>query len=230
MSKKSQFKHLSTGSDALKQDLDALILNKGGEGMITVNPLLEARKKRLTKPVARPTRIKVDTTSTVDEPVEIEEGRGEAPVQEQAKPMQQSEMKTGPATAGPKKVAKPREVIIAVKKNIPEFDDFRSHSSLFSAGQLDRLRKAVYMKKATMDRKYSIKDAIAEAVGMLLKKRVAVENYPEDFITYTPIMSMSQFEELNSFVYKIKATKDERYAMKYAIYEALELYLKENPI
>jgi hypothetical protein len=109
--------------------------------------------------------------------------------------------------------------------------DFKSHSSLFSSAQLDELRSVVYMKKATVDRKFSIKDAVYEAFNMILKgRREPLDKYPDDFITYSPLVSMAQFEKLNSFVYTIKAKDDSKYAMKYAIYEAVSMYLKANPV
>lgn len=127
-----------------------------------------------------------------------------------------------------KPAARPKQI---KKEDLPiELpDDFKSHSCLFSADQLDKLRTVVYLKKATGDRKYSIKDAVYEAFNMLLESgRGAEDTYPDDFITYTPLISMDQFEKVNSYVYTIKAKEDKGYGMKYAVYEALELFLRAN--
>lgn len=107
--------------------------------------------------------------------------------------------------------------------------DFRSHSLLISSSQLDTLRqRVIYLIKASGNRKYSIKDAVYKAFELYLSVRKELTEFPDDFITYTPSISMQQWEKMNSEMYQVKASDNTKYAMKYAIFEAIEMYLEVN--
>lgn len=108
-------------------------------------------------------------------------------------------------------------------------NDFKSHSALFSEEQLNKLRKVVNYKKWKVDPKYTIQLAIFEAIEMLFDNREKVEIFPEDFITYSPSFSIEQRENLERFVAEVRFKENERYALKYAIFEAIEMFLNRNP-
>ncbi len=229
-----KYKNLGQGSEKLKNNLSRFIVQdatKGQEGG-PYNPLKDARKPR----------VKADTPVETLDKVEKADEKQEVKVNKSVDLL----VDDTPATTAPKKTTSTVKTTVVkkaatpstgikkpaqkqVKKeekpnsNLPE--DFRSHSCIFSQGQLNRLRDAVFLKKATEDRKYSIKDALFEAFNQLLENREPLREYPDDFITYSPLVSTRQFEELYSFVYNIKAREDSKYAMKYAIYEAIEIYL-----
>lgn len=225
MDKKSQFKHLSTGTDELLSDLDSLLLNKKDE-VSTFNPLTDSPSKS-KKPGAKPAKIKVDTSSKpVDETQELVEvisppKKAEKKVSLKKKSPAPAVLKKAQLT---KKTEKGRR---GADFQMGSEDDFKPHSSLFSAGQLDRLRMEVYKRKAAGDRAYTIKDAVNEAFSMVMADRKVIEEFPDDFVTYTASMSMAQFEDLSRFMYEIKGGGELKYAMKYAIYEAIEMYLEK---
>jgi len=63
---------------------------------------------------------------------------------------------------------------------------------------------------------------------MYLGGRKELTDFPDDFITYTPSISMQQWERMNSEMYQVKASNNAKYAMKYAIFEAIQMYLQAN--
>lgn len=162
---------------------------------------------------------------TIDKTVDSKVDASKSKIEPPAVPKTKNDSPKPKVPAVPKEEETTKPPIILELPN-----DFKSHSSLFSADQLNQLRSVVYMKKATIDRRFSIKDAIYEAFNMIFEgERKPLDKYPKDFITYSPLVSMVQFERLNSFVYTIKAKDDSKYAMKYAIYEAIQMYLDSNP-
>ena len=177
------------------------------------------------------TRKGVELLVIKDNTSHEEDAQSEAPVtiEQPAKVVAKSESKRKierSSAYATRKVSNPskRERKQSSVKVVPE--DFKNHSCLFSSAQLDDLRTAVYLKKAKVDKKYSIKDAVYEAFELFLSSgRPKIDKYPDDFITYTPLISMEQFEKVTSLVYTVKATEDKRYGTKYAVYEALQMYL-----
>jgi hypothetical protein len=110
-------------------------------------------------------------------------------------------------------------------------DDFKAHSALFSSGQLDELRNLVNFKKWRENSKFTIQQAIYESIENLFKKRIPCNEFPNDFETYAPAFSMSQWEKLDKdFVPKVRFIQKGRYGLKNAIYEAIRMYLNNNPI
>jgi hypothetical protein len=231
-----KYKNLGQGSEKLKQNLSKFITMDATAGKErSYNPLTDAKKPReMEEPTTVETidRVEVPEKTTGKENKSISLLIDEEPVI--VKPQKKVRTITKPITQKVEKPLAPEKKPIQghvrqEEKSKPEVgEDFRSHSCIFSEGQLNRLRDAVFLKKATDDRKYSIKDALYEAFSMLMAKRQPCENFPDDFITYSPLVSTRQLEELYSFVYNMKAKKDPKYAMKYAIYEAIEMYLGRN--
>ena len=210
---KKQFPNLAQGSDKLKSNLDSLLISDATKGKTkTFNPLTDNRKPRVTE--------KAEQTETAV----IEKAKTEV------KKSPKSVVLKPVVKVRPEKVVRnPVEVKIPKKEVQPLPEDFRSHSSIYSEGQLQRLRNIVYMKKATVDPKYSIKNALHDAFYMLMDDRQELTDFPDDFFTYSAMVSVKQWERLNSFVYRIKAKEDSKYALKYAIYEAIEMYISANP-
>lgn len=151
-----------------------------------------------------------------------------APKKEVDVPVEKSPEKPFPAKE-PVIIKEPNEEAIIVPKVIKAPDDFKSHSALFSSNQLDKLRNLVNYKKWKVNPRFTIQLAIYEAIERLFEDRVPGYEFPDDFITYAPAFSEEQWGRLESFVAEIRF-KEGKYALKYAIYEAIELYLGDNPI
>jgi hypothetical protein len=243
-----KFKNLGQGSEKIKQNLSSFITIDSSKSN-SYNPLIDKKKpkeklpeekeietiEKEIKPEETPKKEKslniileedVKTPEVIEkvkEPIIVKpekiEGVGETI--EKNKPKEKSDL--APEVELVNEAPKQKKIKEKNPQELPT--DFTSHSCIFSAGQLNKLRDKVFLKKASGDRKYSIKDALYEAFNLLLEERKQVSSYPNDFVTYSPLISNKQFEKLYSFVYNIKAKKDSKYAMKYAIYEAIEMYL-----
>lgn len=108
--------------------------------------------------------------------------------------------------------------------------DFKSHSVVISNEQLAQLRRVVNYNKWKKDPKYSIQQAVYEALELLFVNRVRETDFPNDFVTYSPAFSMEQWGRLNSFVGEMRFKENPKYAIKYAVYDAISIYLKVNKI
>lgn len=126
-----------------------------------------------------------------------------------------------------------KPVVIKEKKPLHKkvdqvIEDFKSHSILFSEKQLSRLQEKVLLEKLHFDRKFSMKKAIFSAFSMWIEHSGIVQvEYPDDFKTYSALISESQFEKVLNKVYMHKAKVDRNYSLKKALYESIELYLKK---
>jgi len=229
MAKKDKFSQLGKGTGDLIDGLE--ILNKGSSAG-SFNPLKDIKKGKSKKQVVKPSRIKPK-----DVAAKLQEVKEEKTVQKESEePVEKSDelIDEKPEKKVNKRVGERRKKIkesqpLKSQINIDNRpDDFRSHSMLISASQLDTLRQKVYLIKASGNRKYSIKDAIYSAFEMYLAGRKELTTFPDDFITYTPSISMQQWERMNSEMYQVKASDNSKYAMKYAIFEAIHMYLQAN--
>jgi hypothetical protein len=231
MARKNEFSQLGKGAGDLIDGLEILNRENSPDSF---NPLKDLKKGKSKKQVAKPSRIKPKDVAeklkeTKPDSMDIEE------VVETPKSDEKTEVKKArkqPKTKigeGRSKTKKPEPVSI-VSNSIDDHtpSNFRSHSMLISASQLDTLRQRVYLIKASGNRRYSIKDAVYEAFEMYLSDRKELTEFPDDFITYTPSISMPQWERMNSAMYKVKASDNTKYAMKYAIFEAIQMYLQAN--
>lgn len=160
---------------------------------------------------------------SIEEPINEETGEENTEVQRETK-------KEKPAKIKRKPVLKPDAETLEKPTEEDEEDLYKIHTVVFSEGQLDKLRNVVNYKKWKQDPKYTIKEALHEAIQLFLKKRKPVEEFPDDFSTYTPKVSIKQFELFNRFIAEIRFKENPKYAIKYAIYEAVELYLEKNPV
>jgi len=229
MAKKDKFSQLGKGAGDLIEGLE--ILNRDSN-VSSINPLRDTKKGKSKKQVAKPSRIKPkDVAEKLQEvkkektdQVKSEESTksGDRIVEEKV----EKKVKTR-VGEGQNKIKRPQSFKAPLNVDAQP-NDFRSHSMLISASQLDTLRQRVYLIKASGNRKYSIKDAVYEAFEMYLSKRKELTEFPDDFMTYTPSISMQQWERMNSAMYQVKASDNTKYAMKYAIFEAIEMYLQSN--
>lgn len=223
-----KYKNLDQGSEKLRQNLSKFITVDNTVGKErSYNPLTDARKP---KEIESPSVDVLEVEEEIKKPVVKQEKstlKHDKKVAEIKKPVKKPAVnvnqvkKTEEIKVVPK-TTKPVEKVI-----VDTGEAFRGHSILVSESQLNKLRDAVFLRKANGDRRYSLKDALNEAFTMFLNKRQPCETFPDDFITYSPLVSTRQLEDLYSFVYNLKAKKDSKYAMKYAIYEAIEMYLGE---
>ncbi len=109
-------------------------------------------------------------------------------------------------------------------------DDFKAHSVLVSKEQLNLLQEIVLKRKLEADKKYSIKQAFFEALDLRINQKQAIDcEYPDDFITYSPLISENQLVKLNKMVYQRKINRgDKKYSIQRAVYEAVQLYIEVN--
>ena len=108
--------------------------------------------------------------------------------------------------------------------------DFKSHSVVISNEQLVQLRRVVNYNKWKKDPKYSIQQAVYEALELLFVNKVRETDSPNDFVTYSPAFSQEQWGRLNSFVGEVRFKENPKYAIKYAVYDAISIYLQVNTI
>jgi len=229
MANKDKFSQLGKGATDLIDGLEILNRDRGANSF---NPLKDVKKGKSKKQVVKPSRIKpkdvAEKLQEVKEEKTVQQENEEPVITSEElideKPEKKERERVGEK---PKKIKKPQP--LKSQMNIDDQPtDFRSHSMLISASQLDTLRQKVYLIKASGNRKYSIKDAIHSAFEMYLGGRKELTDFPDDFITYTPSISMQQWERMNSEMYQVKASNNAKYAMKYAIFEAIQMYLQAN--
>ncbi len=230
MARKNEFSQLGKGSGELIDGLE--ILNRENTPS-SFNPLKDIKKGKSKKQVAKPSRIKPKDVAqklkeikpdVVEREEKVETPRSNDQLQKKTK--KQLKVRVG---EGRSKIKKQEPISFTPYTNDDHGpSDFRSHSMIISSSQLDTLRQRVYLIKASGNRKYSIKDAVYEAFEMYLSGRKELTEFPDDFITYTPSISMQQWERMNSEMYQVKASDNPKYAMKYAIFEAIALYLEVN--
>lgn len=108
--------------------------------------------------------------------------------------------------------------------------DFKAHSVLVSKSQLNELRNLVNFKKWKENPKFSIQLVLFEALSMLMNDRIKQNNFPDDFAPYSISISQEQWNELDSFVVKVSNLDYTKYGKKYAVYEAISMYLNKHPI
>lgn len=158
----------------------------------------------------------------------VDKPKVKKPVKQNAK-KKEKEVETSNETKPIFKVEKPKTPKTVHVSEIP--DDFKSHSALFSKTQLDDLRNLVNFKKWKEDSKFTIQQAIYEAIEELFANRIPCDEFPDDFEPYAPAFSEKQWQKLDEeFVPEIRFIQKGKYGLKYAIYEAIALYLKKNPI
>jgi hypothetical protein len=126
------------------------------------------------------------------------------------------------------KIEPNKDLNITTNVLLPE--DFKSHSALFSEDQLNKLRSVVNYLKWKENPKFTIQAAIFQGIEMLMNNRVVIDNFPDDFMTYSPSFSENQRERLGNFVGEIRYKSNPKYALKYAIFEAIQIFLDAYPI
>jgi hypothetical protein len=212
---KKDFKSLKKTSNSIsKGGLASFLDEKDSEDKTFHNPLRDKRKPP-----------KKDDSDKKETPSEIQEEP--KPAKPESKPKVERELADQEKNISPGPQVKHQRVSFN-PESIP--DDFKSHSALFSADQLERLRRLVNYKKWKVNPKYTIQFAIYEAIEMLFNGRIEITNFPDDFETYSPSFSADQLERLKDFVYEVRFKSSSKYALKYAIFEAIELFLEDNPI
>lgn len=220
---KKDFPNLGRGGSRLQNSISSF--KKKGSDEMPFNPLLDKKPKKnpTIQPEENEEEIKSsETTETVEEsPKEqtlVKEAHKEEP---EIKTRIESKPVVTKATPKPKKIIQ--------ELSAPE--DFKAHSALFSSSQLDELRNLVNFKKWKQDPKFTIQLAIYEAIEGLFNGRVPCYEFPDDFVTYAPAFSEKQWKKLDEeFVPEIRFLQKGQYALKYAIYEAIKMYLDDNPI
>ncbi len=225
MSDKKKFSNLSRGSDKLSNALSSFIVDEGEKADDnSFNPLKDDKRKLQKKAKENE---KKDDVQTKDKPLSNKTGKSQDqvsdPVKKKTPGPSHDHLKDAKTKDSVKRSARAETV-----KTVP--DDFKAHSALFSRSQLDLLRKTVNYKKWKVNPKYTISSAIYEALDHFFLYRRPANNFPDDFITYTASFSESQMEDLRSYIGEIKFKEDPGYAIKYALYEAIQSYLKKNPI
>ena len=199
---KQKFANLNRGQDKIENALSSFVINKNDnqEEKPSFNPLKDKRPRK---------------QETQQQKEQVKESQPTQKLKKVAAQKNESKEKAKPVT---------------VQAGISFADDFKAHSAIFSHQQLSDLRNVVNYRKWKENPKYSIKMAIYEAVEMLLGGRVAKQSFPDDFVTYSPLFSVDQWNRLNSFIGEIRFKDNDKYAIKYALYEAIEMFLKANPV
>lgn len=242
MSKK-RFENLNRGGSNIEDSLSSFLINKEEEKE-TYNPLKQKRKpssKKDKEPEAKKEQVQ-ETKKKISVKKETQKqnpvaARIRQPAKPTPDPTETRTSTTGqktPPTAKTSKVtsfSRPDAYVNQEQElDVQMPGDIRSRSILISEDQLNRLRRLVNYKKWKVNPKYSIQMAFFEAFSMLLSQREPIDDFPDDFVTYTPAISNEQWDELNFFVGEIKFKENDKYALKYAVYEAVEMFLQENPI
>lgn len=195
------------GNLALDNSLSSFVRNDTEDEEKGYNPLKDKRKPKATK-VKNEKVLEKEVVKPKETPIPVKV---------------QTEIPTTPETKPKVKNA------IPVLKDLPE--DFKAHSALFSSDQLDKLRDLVNYKKWKVDKKFTIQLAIFEAIECLFKDRIPLTEFPKDFITYAPAFSKKQWKKLDEdFVPEIKFKQKGKYSLKHAIFEAIQMYMDNNPI
>lgn len=204
MAKKS-FSKLGQGADKLTEDLQSFLISgeespekeKEEVKIVTVPPLKDEISQNVIK----------EKSPKIPEIVVK---------QEEEKP------ETKPIKTAPTK----KEKVGIQKKEYEIPDDFKSHSILFSEKQLSLIQEKVLLEKLHSNRKYTMKLALHEAFSLWLdQKTITPVEYPDDFKTYSALISESQFEKVLNKVYMHKARVDRNYSLKKALFEAIEMFL-----
>ncbi|NLT49458.1 MAG: hypothetical protein GXX85_00900 [Ignavibacteria bacterium] len=203
------------GNLGLDSALSSFVTNSKNEEETQFNPLTDKKPKK--KDEQEKEEKQVTNDSKPAEPVKE--------VQKETSNTVIENVSEKPVSLKPKTI---KNVSNFLNTGIP--DDFKPHSALFSSGQLDELRNLVNFKKWKETPKFTIQMAIFEAIENLLQNRNPVNEFPDDFITYAPAFSETQWQRLEEFVSEIRFKQKGQYALKYAIYEAIKMYLDNNPI
>ncbi len=203
---KKSFSKLGQGSEKLSDNLQSFLITEDDSSANKETSILE-----ITKETIIDENLPAEITPAQKKAEIIAENRGEA-LQKKAPKVKKQPQKY-------QQTSKP-----AVEE-IPE--DFRSHSVLFSEGQLSDLQEKVLMRKINEDKKYSMKKALYEAFSLWLDQKTIVDlELPDDFKTYTALFSEGQLNSVQDKVYMHKAKEDRGYSLKKALFEAVALYLK----
>lgn len=210
--KKQDFKNLSRVKNGIESGLSSFITGGNSENR-DYNPLKEDKpKKAKQEPVTEELNNVSETTVSKNKSI----------VKDTIKSEEKKHSK-------PKFEPNVRTASNSLELNAP--DDFKPHSALFSSSQLDELRNLVNFKKWKQNPKFTIQFAIYEAIEELFNERVPCHEFPNDFVTYAPAFSEKQWKKLDEeFVPEIRFIQKGQYALKYAIYEAIQMYLYNNPI
>lgn len=221
---KDKFPNLGRGGSRLQNSISSF--KKKGSDDMTFNPLLDNKKPK--KNPVKQTEEKEEAKKVSGTPKTVEESpKKQTHIEDIPKdePKVETSIESKPVVT--KSVPKPNKIVQEL--SIP--DDFKPHSALFSSGQLDELRNLVNFKKWKQDPKFTIQLAIYEAIEGLFNDRIPCYDFPNDFVTYAPAFSEQQWKKLDEeFVPEIRFLQKGQYALKYAIYEAIKMYLDNNPI
>lgn len=212
-----QFSNLSRGGDQFKKSLSSFVVGKSDNPPV-VNPLAD-KVTRKARPKSEP------VVSKAKEPAIKEARLKDISQRPESKPVNpQPVLPVLPDV--PESSFHTPDTTLTVRKDLPL--DLRSRTVLYSHNQLNDLRKVVLLRKASGDFKYSIQEAVHEALELYLSSVRKLVEYPKDFEPYSVAISKDLFDRVNKHMFTIKALDDKRYCLMYAVYDALNLYLDKN--